>query len=267
MGNSSISPLPAYKNPPIDEVACGCQFVNLDRMKLPHFGLFWEAVRKEFPTVEHAIPLTNDGSFPQGDVSTGLPLPRVWFLDQTETQLIQLQQDCLYYNWRKREVAPEYPRYPFVIKAFSEYYALLGKIAADYGLGPLQPTVLDLTYINVFVKGEGWDELNELGKLFKDFKWQANTSRFLPAPQNVLFQAEFPLPDEQGRLNVKLIPGKRVSDGAEIISFQLTARGIGKDTSPAGMQNWFNLAREWIVRGFTDLTVAKMQNEVWGREQ
>lgn len=266
MGKSKSVPLPEYRSPPIDEVACGCQFVNLDRMKLPHFGLFWETIRKEFPTVEHAMPLTNDGAFPQGDASTGLPLPRVWFLDHTETQLIQLQTDRLYYNWRKREVAPEYPRYPAVMKSFAENYVALGKLASDLGLGPLQPTVLDLTYINVFVKGEGWHDLNDLSKLFKDFKWHADATRFLPPPENVLFQAEFPLPDDQGRLSVKLIPGKRLSDESSIYSFQLTARGIGKDTSEAGIREWFDLAREWIVRGFTDLTVAKMQNEVWGRK-
>jgi len=33
------------------------------------------------------------------------------------------------------------------------------------------------------------------------------------------------------------------------------------------MRNWFDLAHEWIVRGFTDLTEKEMQETIWKRER
>ena len=59
----TLARLPSYKNPPVDEVVCGCQFQPLGRFKLPHLGLFWEKFRREFPTTEHAPPLVSEGGF------------------------------------------------------------------------------------------------------------------------------------------------------------------------------------------------------------
>jgi hypothetical protein len=41
---------------------------------------------------------------------------------------------------------------------------------------------------------------------------------------------------------------------------------MGKDKSPEGMWTWFDLAREWIVRGFTDLTGEEVQKQIWRKK-
>jgi uncharacterized protein (TIGR04255 family) len=266
MENHVGTPLPSYRTPPVDEVACGCQFANLDRMKIPHFGAFWDTCKKGYPTIEHVMPLYDEGALPTCDSSTGLPIPRVWFIDPTESQLIQLQTDRIYYNWRKREAAPIYPRYPSVVDNFIGNYAALGKLASDMGLGPLLPQVLDLTYINVLPRGELWHNLDDLKAIFRNIGWQPGVSTFLPPPSGLVFHAEYPLPNDQGTLTVKLLPGNRRSDNKEIYSFNLSARGIGSDTTTSGMREWFDMAREWIVRGFTDLTAPEIQKSAWGRE-
>lgn len=266
MENPSDMPLPNYKSPPVEEVACGCQFTNLDRMKIPHYGAFWDTCKKDFPTIEHVPALIDEGVAPAFDTVTGLPIPRIWFIDPTESELIQLQSDRIYFNWRKREASPTYPRYPFVIESFRKNYAALGKLASDMGLGPLQPQVLDLTYINVLVRGDLWNDVNDLKTIFRGFGWQPIPSSFLPQPEGLVFHAEYPLPNGQGKLTVKLLHGNRRTDNAEIYSFNLSARGIGPDTTEAGMRQWFDLAREWIVRGFTDLTTLEIQKSAWGRE-
>ena len=46
-----------------------------------------------------------------------------------------------------------------------------------------------------------------------------------------------------------------------MILLDLTVRGIGKE----GMEAWFDLAREWIVCGFADLTGDEIQKTIWGR--
>lgn len=266
MFDSKHDELPTYRHPPIDEVACGCRFVALDRMKLPHFGAFWDRCKREFPNIEHTFPLVDEGEPAACDPATGLPLPRVWFVDDTESRLIQLQTDRIYFNWRKREGAPVYPRYPSVVESFAKNFKALGEIAAEYGLGPLEPKVLDLSYINVLPRGDSWNELNDLHKIFPSFAWNRSANPFLPDPQGLAFQSDYLLPNGQGKLTVKLTPGKRRSDSTEVYSFNLTAKGIGTDISEAGIREWFDLARQWIVRGFAELTDQQVQLDTWGRE-
>jgi hypothetical protein len=51
-----------------------------------------------------------------------------------------------------------------------------------------------------------------------------------------------------------------------VLLLDLTVRGIGRDKSPGGMTDWFDLAREWIVRGFTDLTGEDVQKNIWRKK-
>ena len=44
-----------------------------------------------------------------------------------------------------------------------------------------------------------------------------------------------------------------------------TARGQTVDKGKKQMWNWFDLAHEWIVRGFADLTTEKIQQNIWRR--
>ena len=46
-----------------------------------------------------------------------------------------------------------------------------------------------------------------------------------------------------------------------MILIDLTVRGFSDD----GMEKWFDLAREWIVCGFADLTGKDIQAKVWRR--
>lgn len=212
------------------------------------------------------MPLIDEGEAATCDTATGLPLPRVWFIDATESNLIQLQTDRIYFNWRKRAGAADYPRYPSVVKNFADRYRMLAEVANQFNLGPLEPKVLDLSYINVFPRGEAWSELADLQKIFPSFAWHRSADSFLPPPQGLAFQADYVLPNGQGKLTVKLTPGKRRADNAEVYSFNLSAKGIGEDTSLEGMMGWFDMAREHIVRGFSELTDPEIQLEKWGRK-
>lgn len=48
-----------------------------------------------------------------------------------------------------------------------------------------------------------------------------------------------------------------------IILFELTARGMPKDTSLDAMWEWFDLAHVWIVKGFADLTSTDVRKNIW----
>jgi uncharacterized protein (TIGR04255 family) len=49
MNKGKSQNLPDYKNPPVIEVACGISFETIEKLRGPHFGLFWKKVRKKFP--------------------------------------------------------------------------------------------------------------------------------------------------------------------------------------------------------------------------
>lgn len=259
---TSGSTLSNYDNPPLEEVACGCFFEPLEGLKLPHTGLYWSSLRKDFPTIEHVAPAAKDGEFPPCDASTSLPLPRLWFLNDDETRLIQFQVDQLFFNWRRRPNAPTYPRYPEVIRGFTDAYGKLAKVAAEVDIRPPKPTLLDLTYINTLVKGDDWSSVGSLSEVIKDFGWREDTGRLLQLPRSILSQATYSLPNEQGQLIVKLVPGRK-PDGSEVYSLQISARGLGKDTTEPGMTAWFDMAHEWIVNAFDDLTHTDVQLKRW----
>jgi uncharacterized protein (TIGR04255 family) len=261
--NTTI-PLPSYKKPPVDEVVCGFRFEPLSQLKVTHIGLLWERFRTEFPTVQHAAPIANDASL-LVDETTGIPLPRVWFISKADNELIQFQPDRFYYNWRHR--GDDYPRYPSIIKKFEKAKIQLEAFTSELNLGTIKPVDCELTYINHILQGQGWESINDLPKVIPDFSWQSEKHDFLPNPTNVAWQVRFELPENKGWLNVKLNQATRKTDGVPSLILDLTAKGLGGDKTAKAMRNWFDLAHEWIVRGFTELTAKEIQETFWKRER
>jgi uncharacterized protein (TIGR04255 family) len=256
--------LPSYKRPPVDEVVCGFRFERLRGLKVPHIGLLWEKFRNEYPTVQHAIPIASDNSL-SVDEATGIPLPRVWFVSKADNELVQFQSDRLYYNWRHR--GDDYPRYTSIIKKFENSKRHLDAFAKELELGTIKPMECELTYINHIPKGHGWERIDDLPKVIGDFSWRKEKHRFLPDPTNIAWQVRFELPKSKGWLNVKLNQATRKVDGIPSLILELTARGLGEEKTEKGMHDWFDLAHDWIVRGFTDLTEKEIQENIWKREK
>ena len=122
-----------------------------------------------------------------------------------------------------------------------------------------------MTYINHIPLSK--DGINrDIGRILPDCTWRTLPERFLPEVDGFTWNPVFRLPDGNGRLYVKAQIGFRVNDNTPILLLELTTRGIGADRSTKGMQLWFDLAREWIVRGFTDLTGTDIQKNEWGRK-
>jgi uncharacterized protein (TIGR04255 family) len=262
---SATGTLPSYKNPPVNEVICGMRFHTPDKLNIPHIGLLWDKFRQEYPIIQHAPPV----SAPQGEIlidnATGLPLPRVWFINDADNQLIQFQFDRFYFNWRRREDV--YPRYTHVITSFERVLNSVEEFFNEFKLGELKPIEYELAYVNQIQKGQGWNTIDDLPKIFSDFVWGKTTGRFLPNPVNVAWQADFPLPQKRGHLTVNLKQATRTADKVPLLVFELATRGSGESTSKGAMREWFDTAHEWIVRGFTDLTTPEVQRDLWEREE
>ncbi|MDI2593104.1 TIGR04255 family protein [Pseudomonas sp. 681] len=256
-------PLPSFKKPPINEVVFGCQFEQLREIKVTHFGELWSRLKNDFPKVEHALPIINfEGVVPE-DRQTGLPFIRTWFINNTDSRLIQFQPDRFYYNWRKKEGELAYPRYAEVFSCFERHFKTFVGFVSENNLGPLSPTFWELTYTNYILLDEIQISLSEL---FKDLHWTRDQNRFLPDPINPVWAASFNMPDEAGTLVVKFSSGKIQGHETKVQILELAARGPVRERSEAAMEQWFGLAREWIVRGFTDLT-SKKAHDFWEREK
>ena len=263
---SKAPSLPDYESPPIAEVACGVRFEPLSRLKLSHIGAFWTALRQEYPSVEHAAPIATPGDLPVVDEATGMPLPRVLFVGKDDSQLVQLQIDRIYFNWRRPPAGSSYPRYPHIVAKFFESLERFQRFTSSEDVGLINPIECELTYINHLVEGEAWKSVSDLSSLFNDFNWNTSAQRDLPMPSALTWQARFSPPGLIGQLTVKLAHAVRKSaDRQQLFVFELSARGIGEDTSTAGLKAWMDVAHDWIVRGFADLTTRSAQATLWKR--
>ena len=110
----------------------------------------------------------------------------------------------------------------------------------------------------------GADSLSTIGKALPDFNWRGAAGRFLGIPEGFSWRTSFALPDQAGRLHATIHSGTRRTDSAPVVVLNLTARGLPRSDGRSEIWTWFDLAHEWIVRGFTDLTGGEFHQR-WGR--
>lgn len=260
--------LPEYENPPVIEVIFGVQFKELGKLKAPHIGTFWDKIdRKKYPDCEempslmHIIEQYDQPKPPLSIQSFDVPpLPRHFFITKEKNHLIQIQRDRLLLNWRKLGKGTAYPRYSTLLPRFLECWNDFNGLAEELQVGPVEPDQYELTYINHIPKGEGWDSLRDIEGVHPGFKCDTE-DRFLPEPEEVAWRRIYRFAEDAGRLYASMQQAVDKETGNPILVLNLTARGICKD----GLECWLNMAHEWIVRGFTDLTGPKIQESIWKR--
>ena len=233
-------------------------------MKILHIGLLWDKFRADYPIIQHAPPIASAKGEILVDPTIGMPLPRVWFISESDDQLVQFQIDRFYFNWRRRQ--SDYPRYEHVIKNFESVLNTIVKFFSEFELGEFKPIEYELSYINHIPKGQGWDTIDDLPKIFSDFVWTKPKERFLPNPEKVAWQAEFPFPEKKGHLIISLKQAIQKEDKLPLLVLELKTKGIAESTNKEAIFEWYDLAHEWIVRGFTDLTTPEIQ-KIWEREE
>ena len=268
---SESKKLPSYEAPPVIEVVCGVQFHPLELMQA-HFGLLWQEYLPDYPECTEVPPLPVvierfEGTDPvRVDLSEVSPVARTWFLHKNKTGIVQVQPSRFLHNWKKVRPTDEYPRYSTVIEMFGERFGTFEKFVAQKGLGEIRPFQYELTYVNHVPQGDGWETLADLHKVYPDFCFAPESKRFLPTFDSFNWRTAFALPEQSGRLHASMSSGSRGPDGKPILLLELTARGFPKDSSRDAMWSWFDLAHEWIVRGFADLTGSDIQQKQWRRQ-
>jgi uncharacterized protein (TIGR04255 family) len=263
---------PEFTNPPVVEVACGVLFQPLADFTLPYVGRLWERYGTDkYPKCQEVAPVLPtiekyDGT-DNADIMSAqhVLLPRTWFINQDDTALIQIQRDRFLTNWRKVRPSDLYPRFRTVIKDFTTNFELFTEFVGKYELGSLSPLQYELTYVNHILKGQGWTNLGDIAELLPDYSWRNSNDRFLPVCDRINWMTSFALPHHAGRLHVKIYSALSAESRQELIVIEMVARGIDASPTCNSVSMWFDVAHEWIVRGFADITGSKIQQNIWKR--
>lgn len=270
--------LPEFGNPPLCEVAMSVQFEPVDAMRAVHVGLLWNHFREQFPQIEEQPPLEpvfeQFGGRPTGPVDVTFkltsgqpPLNRVWFLNADGTQLIQIQRDRVIHNWRKVGDNDAYPRYEAIRGVFRKELEVLSKFIGDEKLGEVVPNQVELSYVDHIAPGDGWVSHTDLDRIVTVYRNEFSDP-FLGAAEaaelSVRFVMKNPQGEPLGRLHVHVQPVYRLRDGVPIYLMRLTARGRPAGLDVASVIEFMDLARAWVVRGFSSITTPAMHT-VWQR--
>jgi len=268
-----VNPLPSFKKPPVAEVAIAAQFGEIRGFTGPHMGLLWRRYRESFPKLEvhpaldprfeRSKPAPSEGITVKFET---VPTPRAWFIGSDGAHLIQVQQDRFVFNWRSIQ-GQDYPRYEHVKASFEKNYGLFRNFLADEQLGEPRLNQWELTYVNHIPAGDGWHRHGELGAVVP-LLVGSKQGAFLPEPEDIALRVRYPITDGEGhlsRLHVVVDPGFDPS-GKPGIVLTLTARGGLGQRSKGSLESQLDLGRKWIVRGFADVTSARMHRH-WERER
>ncbi len=263
-----------FRTPPVVEVACGVLFGSKSEFRGAHIGLFWDKIRKFFPSIQEGPPLlpfveSHGLGIPSFDLSYNLsplpPLRRTWFASADGRDLIQIQQDRFLFNWKKSAHDDVYTSYNDVMAKFNSHLNGFLVFLAEEKIPAPVYRQFELTYFNQIPIGETRDgDFVSETDLLVDHKRDRRAGRFLPNPEMVNWTTVYALPDQTGRLYATA-QSAFSPDGRRIVQLEMTARGSPKEPCEANRQGWFDIAHEWITRGFADLTDEKIQKSVWGR--
>jgi uncharacterized protein (TIGR04255 family) len=260
--------LPDFDAPPVIEVVVGVQFPTIEQLCTAHVGAFWQRIRSDYPSVQDAPPLAAVYESPREGLSSLevslLPLRRSYFVSGDGAWLAQLQGNRLLHNWRKQSDTDSYPRYEACLDRFQTVWRAFRKFLAEENLPLPTPDQLELTYVNHIPLDRPISSLADIGEVFPDIKWQTSRS-FLPTPSGLRWSLNFELPNQTGRLHVDVKTAVRAKDSVPLLVCELTTRGAPTSPDDDALAAWFGQGREWIVKGFADLTGQTVQRDVWQR--
>ena len=267
--------LPEFRDPPLVGTVLSVEFQPLPGFSLAHVGLLWHKFRHTFPLVEERAPLGAERETfavpsPGHEEVTieGEPAsPRVCFLNEPKTELIQIQADRFIHSWSKTgKVSTSYPRYERIRTNFRHEVWEFQEFLTDEKLGKIAVDQCEITYVNHIEPCEAWSSHGQIEGILQ--AWTAQQRSFLPELEGGSVQQRFVIRKGSdrplGRLHVSLTPAREEEDQSPIFVLTLTARGAPLGQGINGALDFFDLGREWIVKGFSDLTTPDM-HRVWGK--
>lgn len=265
--------LPAFDRPPVTEVIIGLAFEPIPTLTGAMVGRIFPdyQVNSEQPLY---MPLAErfgpSSGLPQIGIQL-LPTPpgaRQWLASEGGAHLLQVQRDWMGQNWRRQSADEVYPHFDEVRAALCRNWGQFTTYLSLHDMGSPRVTQCEVTYVNAINPGGMWSSFGDLDRVFTVARRRA-AHAFLPRPDDETIQLRYSIPaqgrdEPAGRLHVSIQPALRQPGPEAIFVMTLTARGVPLSQSDPGPFLFLDIAHEWIVRGFVDLTTARM-HEVWGR--
>jgi uncharacterized protein (TIGR04255 family) len=263
--------LPDFQRPPVTEVVLSLQFGSLVQLKSAHIGFLWAKLRERYPVVTEqnpidpvfetfGMPVVNQPQF-KFEQLTAPPMPRYWF-EAPDGTLLQVQQDRIVHNWRKRDV--DYPRFESVRKDFLWDIGIFEEFLRSENLGTLRFNQSEISYVNTIDLPDGADPRGAIEQVTSVWKKLDSADRDL---EDVLFRVRYLMRKSgvpHARLHVALLPAIRTDTMAHVVRLDMTFRGKpdGEDLSSALML--LDEGRAAIVKAFAEMTTPDMHKH-WGR--
>lgn len=268
--------LPEFDAPPVSEVVLSVQFAPLTAFRSAHVGLLWSEFRDEYPIPSEQPPLdpvfeTFGGvpqTAPQFRIETFLtpPMARSWFEAPDGQHLLQIQQDRIIHNWRKRQQDQTYPRYGEVRQHLQTEIGLLDAFVRREGLGSLAPNQCEVTYINLIdIPGvpDPHKHLARITPLVSPVEDGPETGDV----ENVALSARFLLRGDEGpigRTYATFQPNFLLPDLRPVVRLEVSARGRPAGETVAEALEFLDKGHDAVVRAFAAVTTPEM-HKVWRR--
>lgn len=208
-----------FSGSPVVEVALAVAFQPIPNLRTIEFGRLWEdGFRSRFPKVqeqpriematEQFGPLAGAPPFSFQILESPL-LPRLWFLNEDETQLVQLQNDWFARNWRQMQTGRNYPHYPQIRGPFEDDLRAVLAHLERHSLGSFKPTQCEITYTNhIPIGGGGPADVRDVLTVFRagsDLGQLGNPDNVRAALQWIIRTDDEPI----GRLHITADPAIR----------------------------------------------------------
>lgn len=261
--------LPAFKRPPVVERVLTYQFQQLPEFDVVHYGLWYDRIRQRFPIFDRQPMLSRIVEvFPlkarpviQFGLESTPPLPRCVFAASEDdfSRLHQLQPDRFAMNWR-RELGHEYISFEEAKVEFATLWADFGGFCAEQSLTSPQIDLCEVTYVNRIECPAG----TQLGDRWKQVFSRTDLSShadWLPNPRVAAINRVYDFQDQRGRLYAEATVGTHC--GKDVLVLKMTGRTLVEPQSDCVER--LQLAHDWVVKGFGELTTEEARRDEWGQ--
>ena len=261
-----------FARPPVDEVVLSVLFQPLDRLLAPHLGEIWQEFKKDefIQILEQPLVMPTMETFPgqnQGvQFHINVPeLPRIWFIHENDSEILQVQRDRFTFNWRKIDPDQRYPGFAAIFERFTRFYNRFCLMIENLQIGLVAPLQYELTYIDQLMHGDGWNTLDEIGQIYNMFIDSEQSNSFWNNIESVNFRTSFPIADLQSRLHLAITNRVKMPEQRHTLQTDFTVRGFLEDME-FPMEAWFKSARDRIREKFAEMFAEDIQTRVWGRK-
>ncbi len=246
--------LPTFDRPPLTEVFLAAQFAPLPQLRTAHLGEFLSALGPTWSPLPDA-PALGQTREPVDSTPEWL-LPGTLEIDlRTGTRLraqsagadrmLQVENGWLALNWAGGP-GRDYPRFAALSAEYEQQYERWSCFLAERGLGTVVPNLWEVGYVNVFPRGELWNELGDIVGLLPRLLGSGPGSA--GALQTLSGRWAYLIAPGVGRLQVFVEHALRhTPELGECIQLRLIARGPVREASGAALWQGLAIGHERIV--------------------